>query len=512
MRIILALAIFLPTLSAQPVLRLKSGREPAPLATGPASGRTSKPDGRAALISVARHFIVQFESQPDAGQLQALRDRGLTVVEAVPDFGYIVFGFPDTNLNGLDVFRVVLLEPGDKLSTTFSGDDSLSAIVERHADVGADQVRLAALEEGLLLIDHPDLAPRHILVQGSRNALERLAARDEVSCIFPASADLIAGEPAAACPLNGLSIGELSGVSNLASSFGDGWDGPGLGAAKLTYAFGFLTPVLPATSLRAEFERAMAQWSATVRVDFQRTTTSGLARSIDIFFAARNHGDGYPFDGPGRTLAHTFYPPPNSEPLAGDLHLDLDESWRIGADYDLFSVVLHELGHALGLGHNDDPTAVMYAYYRRYAALGQPDIAAIRRLYASRDAATPPVTPPANPPSTPATSPTTPPATPPPTPSPKTDTTAPTITITAPSSSMSDTTAATCTVRGTARDNVEVASVVWSASSGDAGGCSGTTTWSTPPIALRLGTNFISIKASDEAGNSSTRTVTIVRR
>jgi hypothetical protein len=464
------------------------------------------------MIWVARHFIVQFESQPDAFQLEALRERGLAVVDAVPDFGYIVFGLPDANLNGLGVFRVALLEPGDKLSTAFSADDSLSAIVERHADVGADQVRLAALEEGLLLIEHPDLAPRHILVQGSRTALERLAARDEVSYIFPASADLVAGEPAAACPLNGLAVGELSGVSNLASSFGDGWDGPGLGAAKLTYAFGYLTPALPAASLRAEFERAMAQWSATVRVDFQFTTSARLARSIDIFFAARNHGDGYPFDGPGHTLAHTFYPPPNSEPLAGDLHLDLDESWRIGADYDVFSVVLHELGHALGLGHNDDPAAVMYAYYRRYAALGQPDIAAIRRLYAARDAAAPPPTPPVTPPANPPSTPTTPPATPPPTPAPKSDTTAPSITITAPSSSMIDTTAATYTVRGTARDNVAVASVTWSSSSGDAGACSGATTWSTPPIALRVGTNFVSIKASDEAGNSSTRTVTIVRR
>jgi hypothetical protein len=61
------------------------------------------------------------------------------------------------------------------------------------------------------------------------------------------------------------------------------------------------------------------------------------------------------------TLAHTFYPaPPNSEPIAGDMHMDADEPWRSGANVDLYSVALHETGHALGLGHSDRPGAVMY--------------------------------------------------------------------------------------------------------------------------------------------------------
>ena len=42
--------------------------------------------------------------------------------------------------------------------------------------------------------------------------------------------------------------------------------------------------------------------------------------------------------------------PLNPEPIAGDMHFDNDESWRIGANLDVFSVALHETGHALGLG------------------------------------------------------------------------------------------------------------------------------------------------------------------
>ena len=82
------------------------------------------------------------------------------------------------------------------------------------------------------------------------------------------------------------------------------------------------------------------------------------------------------------TLAHTFYPsPPNPEPIAGDMHLDADESWRIGTGIDLFTVVLHEAGHALGLGHSDQPGAVMYPYYRFAYGLTSDDIAGIQDLY-----------------------------------------------------------------------------------------------------------------------------------
>ncbi|KAI4877801.1 hypothetical protein NFI96_012655, partial [Prochilodus magdalenae] len=125
---------------------------------------------------------------------------------------------------------------------------------------------------------------------------------------------------------------------------------------------------------------------------------SGIA-DIMISFVVRDHGDGYPFDGPNGFLAHAFFPGPA---IGGDAHFDDDESFTFSSSngYNLFLVAAHEFGHALGLEHSRDPGALMYPTYSYRDiptfVLPQDDVSGIQSIYGAnteKPKPTAPVTP-----------------------------------------------------------------------------------------------------------------------
>jgi len=335
------------------------------------------------------HLIVDFDAPPAAGMVKELEARGMRVVAYLPETAVIVGvdGAPD--FSGLPVTGFDALQPEDKLSPElFRGERRGQArveyfVVEFHGDVDWESRRMLAAGAGLAVKDHADLVGDQLLVRGTLAQAGALAEWDEVAYVFPASGELAAGLPLIGC------LGEMSSsgqVGQMTQRVGEGWDGPGLGRAELNYSLQALTRKVPVELAEQEIRRAMAEWSRVVNVTFQRSQNFSSARSINILFGAKDHGDPYSFDGAGRVLAHTFYPAPaNPEPIAGDLHFDDDESWKTGTDIDLYSVALHELGHALGLGHSDVPNAVMYPYYRMATSLTEEDIAAIRMMYGAAE-------------------------------------------------------------------------------------------------------------------------------
>ncbi|KAL1782057.1 matrix metalloproteinase-20 [Sigmodon hispidus] len=152
----------------------------------------------------------------------------------------------------------------------------------------------------------------------------------------------------------------------------------------LTYRVSKYTPSMSPAEVDKAVEMALRAWSTAVPLNFIRIN-SGEA-DIMISFETGDHGDSYPFDGPRGTLAHAFAP---GEGLGGDTHFDNAEKWTMGTNgFNLFTVAAHEFGHALGLGHSTDPSALMYPTYRYQNPyrfhLPKDDVKGIQALYGPR--------------------------------------------------------------------------------------------------------------------------------
>jgi hypothetical protein len=85
-------------------------------------------------------------------------------------------------------------------------------------------------------------------------------------------------------------------------------------------------------------------------------------------------------------LALGYMPPPvNNYSPAGDIVFNTGQVFNInGLDYDLYTVALHEVGHALGLNESGTTASVMYGTYQGLeSGLFADDIAGIRSIYSN---------------------------------------------------------------------------------------------------------------------------------
>jgi len=132
--------------------------------------------------------------------------------------------------------------------------------------------------------------------------------------------------------------------------------------------------------------KAAQTWAAQTNINFSVIADSGAAAG------SGNYQQGDPtmgdvrvggFDLQNGWLGSTYYPPPvNNYSVAGDVAFNTTQPFAIGTTYDLSTVAMHEMGHALGLDESTYTNAVMYGYYTSvFLNLGQDDINGIQAIY-----------------------------------------------------------------------------------------------------------------------------------
>jgi len=177
---------------------------------------------------------------------------------------------------------------------------------------------------------------------------------------------------------------------------------------------------LPKNLIRRSIEEALGLWASVAPLNFVEVQDDGRSYEMGASQFGQLRFRHAPFDGQepeiGGPAFKAYASFPNSgPPLAGDVTFDHDDRWQeIGTfrQPDILGAAIHEIGHTLGLGHNNSLTlpgefwiypaydgsgnvvdvmqpkggSNMYWIFTRYSGLGTgqlfpDDIAGIRSIY-----------------------------------------------------------------------------------------------------------------------------------
>ncbi len=173
-------------------------------------------------------------------------------------------------------------------------------------------------------------------------------------------------------------------------------DGTSIGGAPSNMYAALAARGITASQYELQIEKAMSVWQGVANINLARVSDNGAPMGSDGNQQDDpNFGDirigGYNTGVSGQ-LAFCLLPPPaNGGTHAGDIFFNSTIYWTAtGQTFDLETVAIHEIGHALGMDHSSLSTADMYATYNyQKQSLTSDDIAGIQSIYGARSTALP---------------------------------------------------------------------------------------------------------------------------
>jgi len=124
---------------------------------------------------------------------------------------------------------------------------------------------------------------------------------------------------------------------------------------KLRYHIIDILPQIGPAAHKQGFVDSLQKWAKIAGLEISEGPVGSEIQSFN-----------YDGDGSGGVYAYTNFP--CSGATSGDAHFDDRDTWSVANPtpsnrVDFISVALHELGHALGLGHSEVRSAVMWPYF-----------------------------------------------------------------------------------------------------------------------------------------------------